>query len=647
LPEGESIEGWIQVDGLQPRAPMQLRWSGAGIEGHGFAALPAPVRNALRETSIGDGLALATTDARGNFALRGLNAGNSGRLYWEEPYWLRDERSGAEHQFVRLSVPQHNLELQLRESVELRLRIVDSAGAAVPNALVFVRTLGLNESSAHLADRGSSADEQGRARLALAPANIEAVEARVLLADRGGEALHHLGAPDRLRGVWDVGDLAVSPTRTMSVSVVDESGAPVESAYVWAVPSEGEGVALSAESKGRFRISPLITDTAIGAHALGYELTLAAIAPDQEHVTVKLRRFCQLEFLVKNYAGNAGYLRVSLRGTAPIFASESPNFQAIRDSTWVSANREGRWIAAGLRHDQPLLASLYYRGARVLAEVQIDALALGESRSVTLEVQEPPLHLRVLVCDASAAPLLHAQVQSRSAVGSWSASRAVDEKGAALISGIYAQPVTLLAQAPGFAAKIVHGVPIPPEEFTLVLETPRSIELELLCPNGSPCLEKCAVTAQFGAPRVLEGTALGEGRWRLEGLPSGEIELMVSGKFGLLTALHDSAVPSCSLVVGEPGRLLVKLSCTGETRFQEWSIALASLGSTPVRRRMAFFFDRESRASVAFGGLALGSYEVWLETRGGPAGGGWSRIGPSATVALEKTQPAREVELRR
>jgi len=645
LADGESIQGWIEVDGAPPRVPIALVWTSVGSSRDLFNSLPAAVREALSGT-FADGLPRTTTDIRGAFAFRGLNSGSFGTLEWEGPYWNNERLPGVEVRAARFSVPQRDLRLSFSEGVELRLRVVDTEGAPVPRARVIVETMLQAEGDAQEGIWTVFADDQGRAKFALPHAPLARVNACVSLPDGGGELRHELGVPDRERGAWEVGDLGIGGTRALLVSVRDTDAAPVDGASIWAEPSESLGAPQAGKGAGHYRLSLSPADTHVCVRAKGHLWARVALAPDQQQLEVVLERLCRIEIVPVGYQGQAGELRVELLAAAPILAPQARSgWRRDESSVWMSADARGRWISAELNPDLALRARLHYHGARVLAEAMIEPLARGEHRRVELLVEAQPLELRVFVRDAAGAPLRAAQVQRRHSNFSWLAAETLDAHGSLRIPAIYAQPFSLLAQAPGFATTVVHGVTVPPHECTLVLQPPRTLEVELRNPDGTRYANQSTLSAHYGGATPVLGTSLGEGRWRLDGLPSGEIDLFCSGAFGQLQALHDTAIATRTLVVGEPGSLRVNVFVAGGDRSLEWSLVLSEGGAGLARRRMRFILDREGRAQVSLQGLALGAHDVWLEARGGSAGGAWTRSGTIVRVRLDSEHPGGEIEL--
>ena len=65
LPDGDTVAGWIEIDGAAPREPIPLLWlsdRGAHAE---FERLPASVRKRVRDHPAGTGMPWTTTDEGG------------------------------------------------------------------------------------------------------------------------------------------------------------------------------------------------------------------------------------------------------------------------------------------------------------------------------------------------------------------------------------------------------------------------------------------------------------------------------------------------------------------------------------------------------------------------------------------------------
>ncbi len=646
LPEGEQLSGLIDVDGSTPREPIDLLWLADFKPFAAIEQLPASVRELLRDRLKLQGCPQATTDAQGAFAFHGLEHGASGNLGWDGPYWIVDESTASERRNLHLSTPERNLRLHFREGLELRLRVVDSSAVPVPRAKVELVTVTKGEVGNDTSRAMKVADDEGRARFAIQRNLPNLLQVVVALPDGGGSTSHIIQLPGTARGAWDVGDLAIQPTRALAVRVENSEGQPVESASVMPLPSVTGLDGVNTDANGKCQLALALDVKKIAVHAKGYDLVQVAAPPNIGELLVVLEIQSQIEFVIAGFDGTERDLSVVISGVPPLLARTAPDDRADNGRASLGVKAPGRCLTPALTPNNPLHAQLRYRSGHVLATAEIPGLAVGEHRRVELMVSAQPLKFRVLVRNENGEPVANARVILKYPRGGSSKGDPVDAAGEISVGPIYAQPFTVVAQAPGLAPKALFGVTIPPEEITIVLEAPRRVELELQNPDGSRFVGKTEVFVATNGGGDGTCTSNGEGHWTLDGLPRGEIWIYVEGDFGELTVLHEATTPKRVLVVGEPGSVSVSANSAGDHETQEWAVALADAGSSQPLTRTRFFFDSAGHEETVFQGLPLRAYDVWLETRETSPGGQWTRVSSPASAKLDADHPHAALELK-
>jgi hypothetical protein len=213
LPEGTTLGGWAFVNGTLPPEPIELHFESLRIPDD-IASLPQSVSARLRPLLIQRGNHYAITDAQGAFRFRGLSPDARGSISWDGPFFLESASEQAntwDQTSLDIAALRSDLELRLDMGIELRLRVVDHAGLAVPAA-------GISITHVRQKQRGGQAtsffqgvaDDHGRFRRALGrtpPTSLE-IAAR----PDGSAAVTHALVPSAGCMIW-MGDLALQSTR--------------------------------------------------------------------------------------------------------------------------------------------------------------------------------------------------------------------------------------------------------------------------------------------------------------------------------------------------------------------------------------------------------------------------------------------------
>ena len=665
LPDGTTLGGWAFVNGTLPAEPIELHFQSVRIPDD-IARLPKSVNERLRPMLFQRGNHFTLTDAQGAFRFRGLLPDARGALSWEGPYYLESagqQASTWEETSLEIEALRPDLELRLSMGIELRLRVVDPAGAAVPSAGIRITHVRQKERGQSTSLFSAVADDQGRYRRSLGRTPPTSLEIQLTRPDGSAAATHALVPPAGLQGIWDVGDLALLSTRTLVVLVQDSEGAPIGGAQATPQPSQAATKARS-DAQGRLDVSIGTGDDHILVQALGYRSVAVEVPPDAARVVAVLAKTSLLEFkLADDEPSDPKQLSIRVFGAAPIFSDELPGeLPALQVTGSTSREKEpqgtasyktgvdhedGRWKVASLMPGIALKAELSGRNGPVLAAVDIAPLAAAEHRIVELRLDRRPKTLRVLVQGPDQQPMPLAKVRLEDALQRSVLSTRTDANGGCEFSSLYADRYTLSVEAEGYPPSSVFGIAIPPEELTVVLEQPHALSIELVELDGSPMTGPADVLVGATADTRVKGVRTAPGRWEVKGLPSGEVTIeAVNGKFPKLSQLHDMAVPFVRIVVGHPGRVHARVALPADPPQGEWSVAIAALGSSRTQTRGRISFGPQGSRDVWFNGLEPGNYEIWLETRASQAPWNWMRVGQPVRATLDLERPQALIDLR-
>ncbi|HTF90589.1 MAG TPA: hypothetical protein VK843_19380, partial [Planctomycetota bacterium] len=664
-----TLSGRVLVDGAAPNHSMELSFN------RGIPALPTAVFQALGGARLGRISLTARTQTDGAFSFRGLHDSDSGEITWQEPYFINGAGKTPQRR-VLAAAPQGGLQLQLVEGLELRLRVVDLEGNPVPGAPVAVtgRELDPQKSPDPLYPKierwpriertfDSVADFEARYSIDLLPSPEYQLLVEVSLAGGAGSRTYTPDWPVDPRGIWDLGDLSVAKTREVNVLVQDELGNPVKDAMVRAWPSAKWPEAYT-DTAGRIVYRLESGDDGILVMVQEYLPEFVPLSQDATEAIVSLRKSTILEFEIATDSERKRDLRVSLSANGPVFQDEGPagdriraaeearrdGFMGGRRRSLIEPNYDGRWIFSGVAPNQMLHAVLQQRNGAEMSSVDVAPLFAGEHRRVMLRLDDEGKSLRVRVLGPDRAPLSRATVsvaEADSDLGEdqWGLKEhRVDDAGEAEIVSIYGDRVFLLAQAKGFASKSLSVHPIPPGTFEIVLEKGRSIEVELVSPDGKLIEENQHLQASTDGLATELGTRISRGRYRIDGLPTGIALITVMGPAGKASLLHDTRQDFLRMVIGDPGAVSATIQRARVGPGSIWAVAIAPPGG-PDRTRDALRFDEADRALGRFAGLPLGTWEVWLEMRSQEDPSVWTRVGSATTVVLDAAQPRASLEL--
>ncbi len=667
LADGAILGGWVLVDGALPTEPIEIQFE-TTKPSKGMASIPKSVLEWLRPALMAHHSQFAISDAKGAFAIRGLAADAAGEISWAGAFVLEKAKEGeSDWETTTLEVPalRPDLELRLSLGVELRLRVVDAAGQAVAFGTVNIETVRASGRGYSHSVFRETADEAGRYRRPLGRTPPTELILRLARRDGSAETVHHVVGPAGMRGVWDLGDLALEATRAVNLHFQDGDGVPVEGAVCVLLPSEVNSKTRS-DANGDLLVAIGRDDEKIRAAALGYENTTVDVPHDVTRVTATLTRACLLEFtLAAGQNVNLHRLILIVRGDPPIFIDDGDSSRVMQAGGATSRTVEaagttsygtdiarGRWSVSGLKPGIALRAELTAGNGPLLSQVDVAPLARGEHRSIELVMNRQPKSLRVHVLDPERRPLPAAQVRLSDALrGSTTAWRA-DPSGTCVLEDLYADQLTLTIVADDFPPKMLYGISIPPHEITVVLERPRSLEIELVTPDGSlvegdsPLSGSPRVRAGVNSESMQVGKPTAKGRWTVSGLPAGEVLIEVATVYRpMQSRLHDTSEPFVRIVVGQPGSVHAIAVVPKDPPAGEWSIAIGPESTAGSASRARVSFKANGSHDAWFNGLAFGSYRVWLETRTQELPGQWTRVGAATGVTIDGEHPSAEVEL--
>ncbi len=660
LPDGSIIAGSVSIDGGAPPEPLELSWIRTRLEG-AVHSVPMSVMERLDGHDAKVLAPRAITDASGAFVFRGLPPKAAGSIRWSGPYLIEGAHNEHDGRRVNVPEPKSDLVLRLVTGLSLRLRVVDPTGAPLPKASVAVKRETKTANSSNSTTTGDHTGVDGRVERVFSPQPFDLLTVTVAEEDGGGSNAFEFHAPRVMHGVWDLGDLATLGTREVAVLVQDALGRPIPSAQAYPWPEPSQRSADRSDATGRVTIKVNQNDATIAVEAFEYQSARFPVPAEAREIVATLNGVCTLEFEVPGMSDNENQLSVEVRGTTPIFVDEdSDGPQSLRtlggsmssssgDGTTTfecAAEKSGHCRISGLLPAQPLQAALK-SGTRIVSEVEIPPLAPGEHRKVELRFDEvgKNVRVRVLFPDGTPAQLALVYVYDQGGSSRFQ-GQSLDKHGEVEIKSIYGGRCTLLAMAEGFAPKSVRLQPIRSETVEIRLELPRSVEVELVERDGSLFEGRARISLRSNGPPLQSAALLGAGRYRLDGLPAGEIVLEASGSFGRMTRLHDTSMPFLRLVVGEPGSLMVNVQISKQQAESRWQVGVVPQGSAGNLTQEEFELDGRETTGAWLNGLPFGTYEVWLEQCSDDSLGIWTRVGQPVKAVLDEQHMMVQIELK-
>ena len=187
LLEGATVTGSVVIDGAVPLEPIELNLYVAEL-GKRVEALPSSVQKALGLEQNRERLLRTKTGSAGEFAFRGLPENVESRLQWPGPYFQAIDGLNRDRRQLRLPTPRRDVLLTLSTGFELRLRVVDVAGAPVPDGHVKIITRTGPEQGGSTSTHSTQADSLGRYSKVIPPEPPRSLNLTVALADDSGSS---------------------------------------------------------------------------------------------------------------------------------------------------------------------------------------------------------------------------------------------------------------------------------------------------------------------------------------------------------------------------------------------------------------------------------------------------------------------------
>ncbi|HUR27578.1 MAG TPA: carboxypeptidase-like regulatory domain-containing protein, partial [Planctomycetota bacterium] len=560
LVEGAVVAGSVLVDETIPAVPLELKFH-LDDRTTGEPMLPKAVQVAVRAARGGNSGSLVRTRPDGTFEIRGLPAPCAGSLQWSGPYFLSDAQGRSRGNRITVAGPRRDLLLLLVSGFELRLRVVDAAGTPVAGAPVLLNQ-GLRTEERRTSKASSTADSEGRFVRDFLLAPDTAMEVVVALVGGAAAKEYVVHLPVDGRGILDLGDLATESAQDVNVLVLDDAQAPLAGARVAPLPWHFQPETLTDDA-GRVQLRLGGKDRRLGVTAPGFLGNSVEVPSGATEIVARMARASILELFVAGASDAKHGLQLSLEGPNPLFVgqdgegpstpqSAGSSSMTVHETTSMyepSPGKDGRWKIAGLTPGQSLRAALSGSDGRALCAVDIAPLTSGEQRVVELrpDAKSRALRVRVLGPDRAVLPKATIRIAEATSLGQ-TPSSAVDAQGEVELASVFADPCGIEARAPGFPSKVVVVRGTPTETVEILLEKPRSVEVELVSHDGQPLGEPIFVHAGRGGS-TERGTPLGAQRFRIDNLPTGEVLLSAFGQGGMASRLHDTREPYAKLTV--------------------------------------------------------------------------------------------------
>ncbi|HTF88188.1 MAG TPA: hypothetical protein VK843_07235 [Planctomycetota bacterium] len=651
-----AVEGVVRIGGAPPDAPLELFWV-PEVAPRVPPGLPETVAAALSAWSAWHSAPALLTQADGRFSFRGLRPATPGVIRWTGPYFLQDAKVEADSRCMKLAQPRRDVELRLVGGIEVRFRVVDPSGTLLPQAEVSLERIRSTSKGTKTEPGTVMPSNEGRFTCTLLAAPFDKLAITVAPEVDAPQRRHEFARSQDLVGVWDLGDLATAESRELLVRVQDGEGHSLQGANVDRWPPSRLGWPFSTDGTGRVSIPISAEDSELAVSAFGWVSERFPI-PKAEKLVVTMTRSCVLQLDIEKFRGDQGRLELELRAASPLFVAdldglETQNFEQSEARIQSSSKLEGgRYCRvafpvksplriAGLVPNQPLHA-IVRGGAALLAELDISPLAMGEQRRISLIIDAIPkrLRLRVRNFDGAIPRRVSAQV-----IGLGTNLYQSDADGEIALPALLGERCTLVLRAWQCAEKWISFSPIPEGTIDVQLDQPRSIEIEVVWTDGSPCLSVARIEGPNGWAKRLD-----DGRFRLDSLAAGEVVVQVVGDFGpeeseTLSQVLDSGLSPARIVVGGRGSISISLRTSSAIQDGDWAFAVAPAGAARDSSRQRCESGDSQLLKQDLRGLSWGSHDVWLEKRSETAPATWQRLGEAVRVELDAEHTSASIDL--
>ncbi|HUR27836.1 MAG TPA: hypothetical protein VM509_06600, partial [Planctomycetota bacterium] len=209
---------------------------------------------------------------------------------------------------------------------------------------------------------------------------------------------------------------------------------------------------------------------------------------------------------------------------------------------------------------------------------------------------------------------------------------------------IFENRCTLFVRAATCAPRWIFFTSIPETQVDVVLEAGRSVEVELVKSDGSLFQGSATVMLHSSAPRPVKAEFIGQGRFRLDELPDGEVLLWILTEDHALHRVHDTSIPFVRVAIGDIGRIEVTLRGAGASESPPWQFAAAPPGSARDFARSPLSGREPDLHRGTLMDLPPGAYEVWLEQPAPGQPDAWRRVGRPSSVVIDAEHPLASLE---
>ncbi len=590
LPGTGVLAGRVLVDGAAPGVPVPLVMPDL----QPAERLPRTVTGPLRRRDVGVAHFLRgpsfRTRADGSFRIVGLPEGRTVAVTSAATY-----RFASGQEAVALSVPSHDVLLELVTEPAIVGRVVDESGTSVREAMI---SYGLSTESMSFSGPAVWTDDDGRFRIPVTrdyrPLRNAALQIR---AEAGLAALVVAGADFDPGAGLDLGDVPLVSTWDVAFVVRRPDGSPVPGAIAVVDGSADAESEPTAEDGAGLLVgltpgASTFTVWADRAQAVVVDLPRAPGPPVE--VVVQPCPCLQVGLVLPDDAGSEGRpadatrdetaaspspLRLVVAAEQRLFEPEDGfgpgsarervgGFRVTYSMTRNDGERMSGRVVMPLSLDEPLVLSCLEAGVPFELSVHdaLDAVLWGPRgyvatsgvQTVRIELAASPRSVTVRVLDEAGQPVEGAQVQlfgDKSGPGVRS-----DRAGEAVFAAVMAARLGVMARAPGFAPLRVEDLVVPEHGvIEVVLPVARRVTLRIQDQAGRPA-SAVDVEVTLSGDRDGNARAIGEDRseWLIDGLPPEEITIHAGVGGREFELVHDARVPDALIVVPAFGSLRVR-----------------------------------------------------------------------------------------
>lgn len=283
-----------------------------------------------------------------------------------------------------------------------------------------------------------------------------------------------------------------------------------------------------------------------------------------------------------------------------------------------AVDETGRCLINALQPDAPIAVSVLDRYGTTVGSPQSVTLAPGEHRRVDLVLGFDPRSLVVTVRDELGAPVADARVGLiRAGDKHREATTEIVEKtdgsGRALFSGLCLSRVDVQAVASAHGFALERGIELVTQSTFIELDLGPAMPVEVRVLDGAGQPRAPDFVGVLDLPLPVEGEALAFGRYRLSGLPRGEVRLSALHQDRRWDVLHETQTPSATLTIDTLCRLTVRCDVR-PVEVEDFDVLLQvhEPGFEPIRRRPTSGRIEGSTAVLEFDDLLPGEMRVCL-----------------------------------